>query len=239
MFTNDDALAEKMSMVRNHGCKVRHDHPMIGLNGRFDTLQAAILLAKFPHFEEEVAARHRLGQRYHQLLDGCATPATLEGNTMSMPNTPFGCGSGMHFRHGLSRKGRRWPFTTPSVSMSSRFTDPTFLPDRLFPFRKKLPRVISLPMHPFLTEEEQTKVASAVRAFVEREFAVRVCGSFEGSVFDDFKVRHWAPNQKKASQGPSERVYRKALVKSALPMIPLGKASLSMAMVLPRPEPDL
>ena len=46
LFTNDDALAEKMSMVRNHGCKVRHDHPMIGLNGRFDTLQAAILLAK-------------------------------------------------------------------------------------------------------------------------------------------------------------------------------------------------
>ena len=77
LFTNDDALAEKMSMVRNHGCKVRHDHPMIGLNGRFDTLQAAILLAKFPYFEEEVAARHRLGQRYHQLLDGVCDACDL------------------------------------------------------------------------------------------------------------------------------------------------------------------
>ncbi len=60
LFTDDDDQAEKMRAIRTHGAIERHHHPLVGMNGRFDTLQAAIVLAKLPFFEDEVAARGRL-----------------------------------------------------------------------------------------------------------------------------------------------------------------------------------
>ena len=171
LFTNDDALAEKMSMVRNHGCKVRHDHPMIGLNGRFDTLQAAILLAKFPYFEEEVAARHRLGQRYHQLLDGvCATPATLEGNTHVYAQYTIRVKERDALQAWAQQEGVPMAIYYPKCVHEQPIYRPYVSPGQTFPVSEKASKeVISLPMHPFLTEEEQTKVASVVRKFVERD----------------------------------------------------------------------
>ena len=64
LFTSDDELAGRMRAIRTHGGLRRHEHSLLGLNGRFDTLQAAVLLAKWPHFEAEVKARERLGAWY-------------------------------------------------------------------------------------------------------------------------------------------------------------------------------
>ena len=50
VFTNDDALADKMRAIRTHGGQKRHHHPYLGTNARLDTIQAGILLAKFPYF---------------------------------------------------------------------------------------------------------------------------------------------------------------------------------------------
>jgi UDP-2-acetamido-2-deoxy-ribo-hexuluronate aminotransferase len=47
IFTLDDTLADKMRQIRIHGQKVKHQHPLVGINGRLDTMQAAILLEKF------------------------------------------------------------------------------------------------------------------------------------------------------------------------------------------------
>ena len=66
LFTNDDGLADQMKAIRNHGGLQRHHHPLLGMNGRFDTLQAAIMLAKFPSFEWEVQQRGRIGARYSE-----------------------------------------------------------------------------------------------------------------------------------------------------------------------------
>ena len=52
VFTDDDELAEKMKAIRTHGGVKRHHHTLVGMNGRFDTLQAAVLLAKMPHFAD-------------------------------------------------------------------------------------------------------------------------------------------------------------------------------------------
>ena len=61
---------------------IRHEHTLVGMNGRFDTIQAAVLLAKLPHFEWEIAERQRLGTRYSELLsDVCVTPAIAPGDT--------------------------------------------------------------------------------------------------------------------------------------------------------------
>lgn len=67
-FTDDDTLATVMKQVRNHGQDRRYHHPIIGFNGRLDTLQAAILLAKLEIFADEVEARTRIGKRYSELF---------------------------------------------------------------------------------------------------------------------------------------------------------------------------
>jgi UDP-2-acetamido-2-deoxy-ribo-hexuluronate aminotransferase len=67
-FTNDDALAGKMRQIRVHGQDRRYHHPVIGFNGRLDTLQAAILLAKLTNFDAEVEKRAAAGNRYTELL---------------------------------------------------------------------------------------------------------------------------------------------------------------------------
>jgi UDP-2-acetamido-2-deoxy-ribo-hexuluronate aminotransferase len=69
IFTNDDALAQAMREIRVHGQSQRYVHTRVGVGGRMDTLQCAIVLAKLERFEWEVQQRHDIGQRYNHLLD--------------------------------------------------------------------------------------------------------------------------------------------------------------------------
>ena len=64
IFTNDDALAEKLQMIANHGQKVRYYHEMVGCNSRLDTIQAAILRVKLPHLDEYCDARRAVADYY-------------------------------------------------------------------------------------------------------------------------------------------------------------------------------
>lgn len=83
VFTDDDILAEKMQQLRIHGQKIKHEHPLIGINGRLDTLQAAILLEKLSLFPEECELRREVAQRYDTLLScipGIQTPVIAKGN---------------------------------------------------------------------------------------------------------------------------------------------------------------
>ena len=72
LFTDDDALAQAAREIRVHGQSARYTHTRIGVGGRLDTLQAAVLLAKLERFDWELQRRHALGARYAQLL--CAVP---------------------------------------------------------------------------------------------------------------------------------------------------------------------
>ncbi len=74
VFTNDDALARALTEIRVHGQSARYHHTRIGVGGRMDTLQCAVLLGKWPAFEGEVAARVRIGERYRQLLADLPAP---------------------------------------------------------------------------------------------------------------------------------------------------------------------
>jgi len=69
IFTNDDGLAQVMREIRVHGQSQRYVHTRVGVGGRMDTLQCAIVLAKLERFGWEVQQRHEIGQRYNQLLD--------------------------------------------------------------------------------------------------------------------------------------------------------------------------
>ena len=67
-FTNDDLLAKRMREISVHGQTQRYTHNQVGINGRLDTLQATILLAKLKFFEKEVTSRERIGNNYTNLL---------------------------------------------------------------------------------------------------------------------------------------------------------------------------
>jgi UDP-2-acetamido-2-deoxy-ribo-hexuluronate aminotransferase len=69
IFTNDDDLAQAMREIRVHGQSRRYVHARVGVGGRMDTIQCAIVLAKLERFDWEVKRRLSIGQRYNQLLD--------------------------------------------------------------------------------------------------------------------------------------------------------------------------
>jgi len=71
IFTNDDALADRMRAIANHGCRVRYHHDEVGVNSRLDSIQAAILDAKLPHLDEYIAARQKAAAYYDQAFAGC------------------------------------------------------------------------------------------------------------------------------------------------------------------------
>jgi UDP-2-acetamido-2-deoxy-ribo-hexuluronate aminotransferase len=77
LFTDDDALAQAAREIRIHGQSARYRHTRVGVGGRLDTLQAAVLLAKLPRFEWELQRRHVLGARYTQGLQGLRGLRTL------------------------------------------------------------------------------------------------------------------------------------------------------------------
>ncbi len=76
MFTNDDALAEKLRMIANHGQNVRYYHEMVGCNSRLDAIQAAILRIKLRHLDEYCDARRKVADHYDQAFSGHASLTT-------------------------------------------------------------------------------------------------------------------------------------------------------------------
>ncbi len=82
IFTDNDELATKMRMLLNHGQNERYKHKYIGINGRLDAVQAAILDVKLKHFDKEVKLRDEIGTRYSDLLEDAdvITPKIAEGN---------------------------------------------------------------------------------------------------------------------------------------------------------------
>lgn len=70
MFTNDDALAEKLKMIANHGQKTRYYHDLVGCNSRLDSIQAAVLDIKLKYLDEYIAARQKTASFYDKAFAG-------------------------------------------------------------------------------------------------------------------------------------------------------------------------
>lgn len=165
LFTSDDVLAEKMRAIRTHGGIQRHHHPLLGMNGRFDTLQAAILIPKLAHFPDEVEARNRIGARYSDMLkDVCTTPHIRPGNTHVYAQYTIRLPGRDKVANKLKAKG----IPTAVYYPKCLHEQPVF--SRLgykwgdFPESEKASReVLSLPMHPFLTEKEQDFIVECLK----------------------------------------------------------------------------
>jgi UDP-2-acetamido-2-deoxy-ribo-hexuluronate aminotransferase len=165
LFTDDDQLNETMRAIRTHGGIKRHFHPLLGMNGRLDTLQAAVLLAKLPHFPGEVTARERIGARYSELLRGtCVVPEIAPGNTHVYAQYTIRVAN----RDELGAKLKEEGIPTAVYYPKCLHEQPVFAPLGYkwgdFPACEKASReVISLPMHPFLSEQEQDRIVAAVK----------------------------------------------------------------------------
>ncbi len=70
LFTNDDALAEKIRMIANHGQRVKYRHDVIGCNSRLDTIQAAVLDVKLKYLDQYIASRKKAANIYTRLIKG-------------------------------------------------------------------------------------------------------------------------------------------------------------------------
>lgn len=82
-FTNDAELANRIKLIRNHGQDRRYHHVRLGINGRFDTLQAAILLTKLEIFPEEMQLRQQVADYYNSLLAKVVTTPYIEAHNVS------------------------------------------------------------------------------------------------------------------------------------------------------------
>lgn len=166
LFTDDDKLAETMRTIRSHGGLKRHHHTHIGMNGRFDTLQAAVILGKWPYFVDEVTARNRIGARYSELLKNhVITPSIAKGNTHVYAQYTIRVEENKRDAIVSSMKDAGVPvgiyypkcFHEQPVfkNLGYRYGD--------FPESERASReVLSLPMHPFLNNVQQNEVVEQI-----------------------------------------------------------------------------
>ena len=167
LFTNDDDLADKFRWIRVHGQQQKHHHPILGLNGRMDTLQAAILLEIFELFPEEVEKRNQIGEYYSSQLnkiDYLQIPVIGEGNTSVYAQYTI---------LGKDRKRIQMALKSADIPSVSYYSVPLHLQPVFngleqnvgdFPVTEKVAtRCLSLPMSPYLTNEEQEKVIQAIK----------------------------------------------------------------------------
>ena len=172
LFTDDDALAKVMREIRVHGQDRRYHHPRLGINGRLDTLQAAVLLAKMEIFDDEVEARMRIGGRYSELI------AEALGDRVTTPLLAPGCTSvyAQYTIEVANREKVEQAMKAQGIPTAVHYPMPLHLQPVFadlgqgagaFPVAEAAGRrVLSLPMHPYLTEAQQVRVVQALRAAV-------------------------------------------------------------------------
>jgi UDP-2-acetamido-2-deoxy-ribo-hexuluronate aminotransferase len=171
LFTNNKTMADKMAAIRTHGGLVRHHHPYVGMNGRMDTLQAAIILAKLPHFSSELEARIEVGTRYNKLLrESIRIPRTLDGNTHVYAQYTVR----LDDRDTIASQLRERGIPTAVYYPKCVHEQPIFAPYGYsrgdFPISEQASaQVLSLPMHPFLAQDAQELVVNHLLDIVNQK----------------------------------------------------------------------
>ncbi|MDQ1337482.1 MAG: UDP-2-acetamido-2-deoxy-ribo-hexuluronate aminotransferase [Campylobacterota bacterium] len=166
IFTSDDALAAKMRMLLNHGQNERYKHKYIGINGRLDAVQAAILNVKLKHFNEEVRLREDIGSRYSDLLEDAdvITPKIAEGSTSVYAQYSVRVKNREAMVAKLSALGVPTAVHYPlPLHMQEAFKDLGY-GEGDFPISELVSKeIMSLPMSAFLSEAEQDFVVNAIK----------------------------------------------------------------------------
>lgn len=163
-FTSDPNLAAKMRSLLNHGQEGRYNHTAIGINGRLDTIQAAVLLVKLRHYQAEMDAREAVAQRYIQNLKGTVqVPQIRSGNTSVWAQFTV-----MHpMRDQICKSLLAQGIPTSIYYPNPLHQQPVFAflngSDSDFPVAVQTAnQVFSLPMHPLLTNDQIDQISYAI-----------------------------------------------------------------------------
>jgi len=164
VFTSDKKLSDAMRSIANHGQVERYRHKYVGINGRMDAIQAAIVNVKLSHFEEELKLRQKVADTYNRELSGLIeTPVVSESNTSSWAQYTIRLDNRDAIQAELKAKGIptavHYPIPLPRQEAFKPFDDGS-----IYPVSDKLSsRVMSLPMHALLSETEIERVTSALK----------------------------------------------------------------------------
>lgn len=175
IFTDDDALARAMREIRVHGQERRYYHTRVGLGGRMDTLQCAIVLAKLERFDWELAERQQAARRYLDLLSGIPgiqLPALRNDRTSAWAQFTIqlddrdavaarlkaaGIPTAVHYPMPLHEQPAYAAMTRTEGSLDAS--------------QRVAGRVLSLPMHGYLGDDVLRRVDDALRSGHARRVA--------------------------------------------------------------------
>ena len=163
IFTSDDALAQAMREIRVHGQSKRYVHTRVGVGGRMDTLQCAIVLAKLERFDWEVEQRIKIGAEYNQLLTGKVKTVTQRPDRTSVfaQYTVF-VESRENVQAALKDKdippAVHYPVPMHVQPAYAHFCCPECCPESV----KAAERVMSLPMYPDMRLVDQNQVVNLI-----------------------------------------------------------------------------
>lgn len=164
IFTNDDELAIVLRQIARHGQDRRYHHVRVGINSRLDTLQAAILLPKLEILAEEIELRNKAADRYSQLLKTAGistTPVVEDGNVSAWAQYTIRVDNRNQVQKRLSEAG---------VPTAVHYPIPLNKQPAVMDKHVALPigdeaaeTVVSLPMHPYLSVQDQKEVVGALK----------------------------------------------------------------------------
>jgi dTDP-4-amino-4,6-dideoxygalactose transaminase len=173
VVTDNSSWAEKVRLLRVHGSQPKYFHKSIGINSRLDTIQAAILLAKFKYLEKWTAERQKKAERYQRLFQDL--PSSVKG--LKLPTIQY---QNRHIFHqyviGAPRRDRLKQFLAEEgIGTDIYYPIPLHL-QQCYSFLKyrrgDLPNsekaseeVLALPIYPELTEDQQMVVVDRIKAF--------------------------------------------------------------------------
>jgi len=171
VVTNNEKLAEQLRILRVHGSKPKYYHRLVGVNSRLDTLQAAILRVKLSHLPEWTATRQQVANRYDELLrsiKGIETPYRASDRTHIFHQYTIRITAGrrdalqMHLKD--QGTGTLVYYPRP-LHLQECFANLGYTEGQLPVSEQASREVLSLPVFPELTEEEQGCVVGAIKTF--------------------------------------------------------------------------
>lgn len=167
LFTNDDDLAIMLRQIARHGQDRRYHHIRIGVNSRLDTIQAAILLPKLEIFREEIELRNEVAERYTQLLSDAGidpTPHIEAHNTSAWAQYTIRVKDRDRVQRGLFEAGMPTAVHYPiPLNQQPAVAD---LGARLPIGNAAAKEVMSLPMHPYMTSDDNINVVKSLCSLI-------------------------------------------------------------------------
>jgi dTDP-4-amino-4,6-dideoxygalactose transaminase len=163
VFTDDEETTEVIRSLRIHGQgRDKYDNVRVGINGRLDTLQAAILLEKLTIFPEEIEARNRVSARYDEILPATfKRPHIIDGASSVWAQYTVRTHARDDWLECLKREGVPVAvYYARPLHRQAAYRDCPTASARLVTSDQLAATVLSLPMHPYLTAEDQVRIVA-------------------------------------------------------------------------------